>query len=186
MFLGAKDQQNPMAKSRGRPRTPAIPGRTYGLGITVEGDLKAQLERAADASGLTQSQEAARRLKASFDRDQRAGGQREGALLEAMGAAALAKVGAHWIDDAERFSVVEQLWLDMLAAAAPNGPVVTSAEIEAVRAQLALAHPRVRQTFEALAQRLEELEVFKQELAKLPSDATVDHGAEPDIPSDRR
>jgi len=153
------------------------------LGITVEGDLKALLEHAADASGLTQSQEAARRLGASFDRDQRAGGQREGALLEAMGAAALAKVGAGWIDDAERFSVVQQLWLDMLAAAAPDGPVVDQAEIEAVRAQL--PYPWLRQAFDRLARRLEELEVFRREFAKSSSDATADHGEEPDTATHR-
>jgi hypothetical protein len=176
-----------MATGRGRPRTPAIPGRTYGLGITVEGDLKALLEHAADASGLTQSQEAARRLRASFDRDQRAGGQREGALLEAMGAAALAKVGAGWINDAERFSIVEQLWVDMLAAAAPEAGqriVVAAEDMAALRAQWA-QNPRLLQALETIAQRLGWLEAFRREFAKPSSDATADHAEEPDTATDR-
>lgn len=181
-----------MARSRGRPRTPAVPGRTYGLGITVEGDLKALLEQAADASGLTQSQEAARRLRASFDRDQRAGGQREGALLEAMGAAALAKVGAGWIDDPERFSVVEQLWVDMLAAADPAEEifVVSAEELEALRAQLA-QNPRMLQAFEALYERVKWTQAFQREqarqreLAQSSSDTAADHLEEPDTATDR-
>jgi carboxylesterase type B len=168
-----------MAKSRGRPRTPAIPGRTYGLGITVEGDLKALLERAADASGLTQSQEAARRLKASFDRDQRAGGQREAALLEAMGAAALAKVGADWIDDFERFSVVAELWQDMLTEAVPDRPVVIPAEVEAAIAQRANA----RRQFQRILERV--LKLLERERAKLSSDAIADHVEGSDNATDR-
>jgi len=176
-----------VARTRGRPRKPAIPGRTYGLGITVEGHLKALLENAADMSGLTQSQEAAQRLRASFDRDQRLGGQRVAALLEAMGAAALAKVGAGWIDDFERFSVVEALWQDMLLAAAPEAGqrVVTDEEMNALRAQLA-QNPRGLAQLEAIAERLRRVQAFRRDLAKSSSDATADHVEEPDTPADRR
>jgi hypothetical protein len=175
-------------RTRGRPRTPAIPGRTYGLGITVEGDLKALLEHAADMSGLTQSQEAALRLRASFDRDQRLGGQRIAALLEAMGAAALAKVGAGWIDDAEKFSVVVELWQDMLSAAAPEAGqliVVTVEELNALRAQLA-QNPRMLAQLEAIARRLGRVQAFHRDLVESSSDATADHVEEPDTPADRR
>jgi hypothetical protein len=54
-------------RGRGRPRTPAIPGRIYGLGIKVTGELKGLLDSAADISGLTQSQEASARIKLTFD-----------------------------------------------------------------------------------------------------------------------
>jgi hypothetical protein len=176
------------ARTRGRPRKPAIPGRTYGLGITVEGHLKALLENAADMSGLTQSQEAALRLRASFDRDQRLGGQRVAALLEAMGAAALANVGAGWIDDSGRFSIVEELWQDMLLAAAPEAGqrfVVTAEEMNALRAQLA-QNPRVLARLDAIAERLRRVQAFRRDLVKSSSDATADPVEEPDTPADRR
>lgn len=157
-------QPNPMAKSRGRPRTPAIPGRTYSLGIIVEGDLKGLIERAADASGLTQSQEAALRLRASFDRDQRLGGGRVAALLEAMGAAALSKVGADWIGDPERFPVVELLWQDMLTAASPVQQIVRQAEVDDMRAQFA-QNPQALAALEILEERLKRSGVLRSEPA---------------------
>jgi hypothetical protein len=117
-----------MAHGRGRPRTPALPGRIYGLGIHVTGELKALLENAADASGRSQGQEAALRIEASFDRERRLGGSRAVALLEALGAAAVAAYGDGWVDDDKAYDEVTRdrdgLWAEHLVR---WRPVVTDA-----------------------------------------------------------
>lgn len=64
-----------MAK-RGRPTKAAKPGTRASLGLKVTADLKAKLEREAERSGRTQSQEAEARLERSFDR--------QGLLTEAL------------------------------------------------------------------------------------------------------
>jgi hypothetical protein len=80
-----------------------VPGRVYGLGITVTGEVKALLESAADASGRTQSQEAAARIEAGFDREQRLGGRQAIALFEALGAAGVSRFGTDWASNAAAF-----------------------------------------------------------------------------------
>lgn len=58
-----------MEKRRiGRPPKKPI-GKRASLGLKVTADIKARMERAAELSGRSQSQEAELRLERSFDRD---------------------------------------------------------------------------------------------------------------------
>jgi hypothetical protein len=83
-----------------------VPGRTYGLGIHVTGELKALLESTADASGRSQGQEAAARIEASFDRERRLGDERAVAVLESIGTAAVARFGPGWARDPKAYDEI--------------------------------------------------------------------------------
>jgi len=52
----------------GRPTKEAVPGKKVSLGLKVTPTIKDQLDRAARASGRTQSQEAEYRLEQTFDK----------------------------------------------------------------------------------------------------------------------
>jgi hypothetical protein len=56
-------------KRIGRPRKAPKPGTRVSLGLKVTSDIKNKLDRAAQASGRTQSQEAELRIERSFDRE---------------------------------------------------------------------------------------------------------------------
>jgi hypothetical protein len=125
-------------------------------------------------SGLTQSREAETRLEASFDRDRRVGGPRIQALLEALGAAALARYGPDWIDNPDAFRKVEQMWQDMLRTARP--PVTGDrqldellGQIQAVAAQVANI-AQLQPVLESLVRIFESVRAADDELAEPLSD----------------
>lgn len=54
-------------RRRGRPKVEAAPGTTVVIGGRAPAELKARLDRAAEASGRTQGEELVRRLTTSFE-----------------------------------------------------------------------------------------------------------------------
>jgi hypothetical protein len=130
--------------------------------------LKALLENAADASGRSQGQEAALRLEASFDRERRLGGSRAVALLEALGAAAVAAYGYGWIDDDKAYDEVTRdrdgLWAEHLVRWRPvvtEGPRVARPDLPVDQAPVSPPPgpplQRLLQLLESLAPLLEEM-----------------------------
>ena len=61
-------------KRMGRPKKPATPGERVSLGLRVTAGVKERLDRAADSSGRSQSQEAEIRLERSFSEEDGFGG----------------------------------------------------------------------------------------------------------------
>jgi hypothetical protein len=131
----------------GRPVKPPVAGERMSLGLKVTADIKARLDRAAEDSGRTQSQEAEKRIVSSFERNDLltdvlslAYGRPVAGILMMLGSAMthagvntlLEAAGGplskdkdftNWIDDPDAYEQAEQAVAAVLAACRPSGNV---------------------------------------------------------------
>jgi hypothetical protein len=124
------------ARRRGRPTKPGVPGQRSKLTLLLKASTKDRLDGAAKEDGLTQSQEAERRIEASFtDQDvltrtlRRLLHGRPNSGLALLVGEILTRVtrwsetlgeGA-WYDDGDAFAAVEAVLLKVIERLRPKG-----------------------------------------------------------------
>ena len=124
---------NKPRKRIGRPTKTPRAGERVSLGLRVTAKIKRRLDKAAERSGRSQSQEAELRLEQSFAREDEFGGPEIMNMARLMAAAFLrggqlgARASGHpdwpvakWIDDPVAFLVAYHFVLDTLQAAHPD------------------------------------------------------------------
>jgi hypothetical protein len=152
----------------GRPTKSASPGERASLGLRVRPEIKEQLERAAEESGRSQSQEAEFRLESSFERSnlhrevlELMYGPQLGAILMMIGSVmgdvgvqaafnANFTAGKPWFNDAYAFDQAVRASVRILEALRPEGdpdPPPSMVKLETVNPELASIAARIGDRF---------------------------------------
>lgn len=120
----------PSKRGRGRPRKPAKPGIRNMIGFRVPAELKIRLEKAAEESGRSISQEAEIRLEKTFDSDdaivETFGGKKSFAIMRLFASAKLhieEMMDASWETDWDCNQRIKMIWKNLVQEALPQVPL---------------------------------------------------------------
>lgn len=117
-----------------RRRKPGVPGQKFSLGLRITGETKQLLEREADATGRTQSEQATHCIYWYFEHVRRFGGPRSFHLfmLLAETAQVLFPNEDDWLNDRASYDQVLRSWTEVLDHRAPP-PIDRKEQIASAR-----------------------------------------------------
>jgi hypothetical protein len=164
-----------------RPSDTYDPAARVPVSFRLRPSAKARVEQRVSETGRTLANEFEGLIDWALDHQDRLGGPRAAALLEAMAQAALSRHGPGWIDDPAAFGQVEKMWQGMLRTARPVTDERQIREllgaIEAAREQIA-QFPQLKRELLSLGRWIASVQAADDERAESLSDDDADRTEE--------